>query len=369
MSKILDTHIHLWPSTATTSKNHGWMQPGHFLSKRHGISDYLSTTHSTSPPELQPSGFIYVETDRYLPSSAPDVPTEAPESELRNALVAWAKEPLAELEFLRRIVEGSPDEGDGFEAADAERMKGCVIWAPFHLESRLFDLYIRVAEEVAGPRLWAKVVGFRYLLQGINDEGEMRALVGSQRWVTNLLSLRRGRGGRGWAFDVGVDTHGGGIWQLDVAAGMIDKIRGIEANDGAGNVAFVLNHLCKPDLSSTPSSAWPDFRLWKSLLTHSATQPAVYMKFSGAFNEFAPSPTPSSVSALKESLGPFIAHIVDQFGTGKVMFGSDWPVCNVGGPNGEENWGLWRELVAAFVEEAGDDIWWRAGCEAYGIMI
>jgi L-rhamnono-1,4-lactonase len=57
--KILDTHIHLWPSTALTPKNHAWMtDPPHILTKRHGISDYLRVA-----PDVD--GFVYVETDRY----------------------------------------------------------------------------------------------------------------------------------------------------------------------------------------------------------------------------------------------------------------------------------------------------------------
>lgn len=56
------------------------------------------------------------------------------------------------------------------------------------------------------------------------------------------------------------------------------------------------------------------------------------------------------------------------------MFGSDWPVCNVGGPKGEEgNWGFWRDVVRAVVEERGmseeegEGVWWRTGGRAYGV--
>jgi predicted TIM-barrel fold metal-dependent hydrolase len=60
----------------------------------------------------------------------------------------------------------------------------------------------------------------------------------------------------------------------------------------------------------------------------------------------------------------------------RVMFGSDWPVCNVGGPKGDEgNWGFWRDVVQAFVDESGEDgrdevresVWWRAAKEAYRV--
>ena len=62
------------------------------------------------------------------------------------------------------------------------------------------------------------------------------------------------------------------------------------------------------------------------------------------------------------------------------MFGSDWPVCNVGGPRGEvdeegreSNWGVWRGVVEAWMEERGfgeeirEGVWWRGGARAYGL--
>ena len=65
------------------------------------------------------------------------------------------------------------------------------------------------------------------------------------------------------------------------------------------------------------------------------------------------------------------------------MFGSDWPVCNVGGPRGEEgNWAFWREVVLAVVEGWGgkggeegegegesERVWWRAAAEAYRVDV
>ena len=58
------------------------------------------------------------------------------------------------------------------------------------------------------------------------------------------------------------------------------------------------------------------------------------------------------------------------------MFGSDWPVCNAGGPAGEKgNWGLWVESVVLMlkegkVEEAeAESVWWKAGSRAYGVQL
>lgn len=241
-SRILDSHIHLWPSTATTSKDHGWMtDPSHFLAKRHGISDYKAVTAS-SPAGSALAGFVYVETDRYLPSKTPEISSSASEEKVESALREWAKAPLEELQFLRRIVEESLQDGDGFEKGEGERMKGAVVWAPFNVSESAFKVYLAIAEEVAGPKLWEKIVGFRYLLQG-KQEGEVKSLVSNDDWVENIVSLGKGRGGKGWAFDVGVDIHRDGTDPLGAVGEMILKVREREAQNGSGSqpVRFVLS--------------------------------------------------------------------------------------------------------------------------------
>lgn len=98
------------------------------------------------------------------------------------------------------------------------------------------------------------------------------------------------------------------------------------------------------------------------------------MKMSGAFNEFD-NATPSSAADIAKSLSSVVSRVFDVFDD-RVMFGSDWPVCNVGGPAGEKgNWGLWVESVEMLLEEAkvtevgSDSVWWRTGSRAYDIQL
>lgn len=354
------------------------MKPGHFLAKGHGISDYEAVTSKST---VQPKGFIYVETDRYLPAPKPDIPYKDFEEAVTDStkqlsihkkLENWAKEPLEELRFLRRIVEGTPKDGDIFLPGDGDKMSGCVVWAPFHLPHELFETYLQLAEDISGPRLWQRIVGFRYLVQGIREENTIRRLLESQEWLQNILRLRSGRGGKGWSFDIGIDTHGGGVWQAEAAADMVEKVRHLEKEGDvdAEKVRFILNHLCKPDLSTSKATSGSR---WLSAMERLAAQPAVYMKLSGAFNEFAPSPTPADVPSLLDRLDFYTRNVFKLFGSRKVMFGSDWPVCNVGGPKSAENWALWREVVAKLLEKFEivevEDVWWRTGCEAYGVEL
>ncbi|KAF2197701.1 hypothetical protein GQ43DRAFT_444024, partial [Delitschia confertaspora ATCC 74209] len=394
-TKILDSHIHLWPANATSSANHGWMTPGHPLAKRHGISDYNAAVRASSP-SVQPKGFVYVETDRFLLSAKPDILHDeveavrtgdiAAKQAVKSKLEEWAKEPLEELRFLRRIVEGRSEgeKNDGFEVNDGDEMLAMVIWAPLNLRPALFQMYLEIAADVAGAKTWERVAGFRYLMQGIKQQKEMEELVLGQDWLENLVSQSKGRAGRGWTFDIGVDTRSGGVWQVEVAATMVERARKMEAERGLGSVKFILNHFCKPDLSQAIN---PNSFRWKAAISRLAAQPNVYMKLSGAFSEFGDNQkAPASREEIVERLEFYVKEVVDRFGSfscNRIMFGSDWPVCNLGGPKGEQSWGFWREVVDASLgrlkpsidealinySAAMENLWWKAAADAYGIQL
>lgn len=76
----------------------------------------------------------------------------------------WARAPLEEVQFLKRVVMGEVSEGDGAGKGDGERLKGMVIWAPFHLEGGLFGEYMKLVGEVLGEgKARERVVGYRYV--------------------------------------------------------------------------------------------------------------------------------------------------------------------------------------------------------------
>jgi predicted TIM-barrel fold metal-dependent hydrolase len=85
------------------------------------------------------------------------------------------------------------------------------------------------------------------------------------------------------------------------------------------------DHLCKPDLST---ANWDGFPRWQASVARLASHPNVYMKLSGALNEFAPAATPSSAGDVLEALKPYLSHVLHNFGAQRLMYGSDWPVCN-----------------------------------------
>src|SRR5579871_5055098 len=97
---IIDSHIHLWPLPDANPENHAWMSSvPSLVNKQHSVSDYLNAISLDPSSDVQ--GFIFVEVDSNLDPSASQVED-------------WAWGPLKELRFLRRLVEGRPEYGDGF---------------------------------------------------------------------------------------------------------------------------------------------------------------------------------------------------------------------------------------------------------------
>jgi hypothetical protein len=219
------------------------MKPDHILTKRHGISDYLAVAPAAA-------GFIYVETDRYLPSALPSINVSEEDEEVAEKKIReWAHEPLEEIRFLRRIVEGTATESeDGVQQGQQGKLKGVVLYAPLPISTQLFKTYLHIARDTAGPALWAKVVGFRYLLQGKVD-GEVERLVSSEDWLSNMLELGKSEayGGKkgGWAFDVGADVNRDGVDGLIAVGKMVGEVRRRERerSETVEPVRFVLSKL------------------------------------------------------------------------------------------------------------------------------
>jgi L-fuconolactonase len=78
---------------------------------------------------------------------------------------------------------------------------------------------------------------------------------------------------------------------------------------------YVLDHIAKPPIAT----GWSDN--WARLIGDLARRPNVAVKLSGMVTEskwddWSP-----------ETLRPYVEHVLDVFGTERVLFGSDWPVC------------------------------------------
>jgi L-fuconolactonase len=77
---------------------------------------------------------------------------------------------------------------------------------------------------------------------------------------------------------------------------------------------FVLDHAGKPGIAAG------ELDPWRRQLTELGSRPNVAVKLSGLVTEAAPGWT-------TKDLTPYADHLLESFGPGRVMAGSDWPVC------------------------------------------
>ncbi|EME46313.1 hypothetical protein DOTSEDRAFT_70341 [Dothistroma septosporum NZE10] len=304
------------------------------------LADYEQASQQGSPT-TQVEGVVHIETDvRYAEPS--------------GAVSQWARNALDEIRFLRNIVEG------GYGERDGKTLQAIVAWAPMDQPPVVLEEWLRLAEEVAG-QAWRRVKGFRFLLQAIHDEKKFGDLVSSSNFINNLKTL----GKRGYSFDVGVDQRSGGVWQLEAFAKAMSA-----ANQGvpeSSKVVFILNHLCKPEFRQDGAG----YVRWRRAIETMSRCPTAYMKLSGAFSEL-PQAT-GGTENIAGHLKPWVWHVFACFGANRIMFGSDWPVCNLKGPRQEDSWVCWRDVVEFILndseyqlsEEAKERVWKGTAIEAY----
>ncbi|KAG9229031.1 hypothetical protein BJ875DRAFT_388200 [Amylocarpus encephaloides] len=335
---IIDSHIHLYPSSELSTL--AWCTPASPLSKQHSIAEYATATGRPSNLE----GFIFLETDRKSHLDGPE---------------GWDL-PLVEVDWLRRIATDQPKEGEGHEVGNGKLCLGIVPWAPVPAGEEAMEKYVKAVEERAGAA-WGKVKGFRYLVQdkakGTMLEGKF---IQSLRWM----------GRRGFVFDLGVDQHSGGKWQLEEACEMVNRAHeGVKEGE---RVTIVINHLCKPDLS-VYNETDPSFIAWRNAMFRLGKNSKTYMKLSGCFSEMPDSVKNGSILEIFIALQPYLAVILGAFGSFRVMFGSDWPVCTVGVEGADGAWKKWKAVVEKFcyLASLSDEdqimIWSGTAIKAYAI--
>jgi L-fuconolactonase len=85
------------------------------------------------------------------------------------------------------------------------------------------------------------------------------------------------------------------------------------------DVRFVIDHIAKPPIKAGHLQPWADrIRPFGDL-------PNVWCKVSGMITE-------ADWSTWRpDDLAPYVHHVLDVFGPGRLLFGSDWPVCLVAG--------------------------------------
>jgi L-fuconolactonase len=193
-----------------------------------------------------------------------------------------------------------------------------------------------VAAEIARLRQvpgGGRLVGIRHLVQDEPDPG----------WL-DRRDVRRGLravGQAGLAYDLLVRPA-----QLPAA---------IRVASDLGDVRFVLDHGAKPDIASGRLEPW------SRLVAELARRPNVMCKLSGLVTEAA-----SGWNAAQ--IAPFAELLLECFGPGRLMFGSDWPVCILAASYGDVFRLAWETLANRLTPAERDALFAGTAVTAYGLM-
>lgn len=122
--------------------------------------------------------------------------------------------------------------------------------------------------------------------------------------------------------------------------------------DALPDLTIVIDHLGKPPRGTSAMDCWEE------LLRQAAERPNVMAKLSGlqapgqAFN----------VDALR----PAVQAAMDAFGSGRLMYGSDWPMTIAEGGY-ESTWPVMSALIADFEDSAQDEVLQSTATAVYGL--
>ncbi|MGN6294354.1 MAG: amidohydrolase family protein [Chitinophagaceae bacterium] len=172
-------------------------------------------------------------------------------------------------------------------AAQYDYIKGVIGWVDLQNP--------QVEERLAYYRSFPVMKGFRHILQGEAD----RALMLKPAFKQGIGLLEK----YGFTYDILIFPD-----QLKYAEELVAAFP---------RQRFVVDHIAKPDIKTGSSIDW------KKEMQALADHDNVFCKISGMVTEA------DWKQWKKEDFTPYIDTVVEAFGTGRIMYGSDWPVCNV----------------------------------------
>jgi len=203
--------------------------------------------------------------------------------------------PLLQKHALDGCVVVQSDQSDDetlFQVGNAAKhafIKGVVGWT----DLRAADVETRLSEYSQ----YNKLKGFRHVLQGEPD----RALMLQPDFKRGIAALRK----YGFTYDILIFPD-----QLKYSKELVAAFP---------DQPFVIDHIAKPGIKAGIVDGW------KEDMQAIAQHENVYCKISGMVTE-------ADWKNWKEKdFHPYLDTVVEAFGTARIMFGSDWPVCQVAG--------------------------------------
>ena len=133
---------------------------------------------------------------------------------------------------------------------------------------------------------------------------------------------------------------------LPVVARMLDLVPDLRT---------VVDHIAKPAIAAR------SFDGWAADMARIASVPSVHCKLSGMITEA------DHGTWTPADLAPYVHHVLDHFGPGRSMYGSDWPVCLLAGTYGDTGDAL-RTALGPRVPQAGlEAIFGGTAARFYGL--
>jgi L-fuconolactonase len=197
-----------------------------------------------------------------------------------------------------------------FQLANAKQhdfIKGIVGWVDLQSE--------QIEERLAYYKQFEKMKGFRHVLQG----EVQRDFMLRPEFLNGISLLRK----YGFTYDILIFPD-----QLKYTADFVSRFP---------NQPFVIDHLAKPGIKNHQINEWEkDIR--------------ALAKFENVFCKVSGMVTEADWKAWKpEDFHPYLDVLVDAFGVDRLMYGSDWPVCNLAGIY-ERVVGLVKDYFSTFAD-------------------
>jgi L-fuconolactonase len=205
----------------------------------------------------------------FLPA---DLLTELAQAGVNATVSVQARQTLEETRWLLDLAQNN------------EAIRGVVGWAPIASPNFAASLEALAAQP--------KLVGLRHVVQA-----EPKGFLDSADFNRGIQALR----GTGLAYDLLIVEH-----QLEEAIRFVDR---------HPQQIFILDHIAKPKIAAQ------ELEPWRSRMRELGQRSNVCCKLSGLVTE-------ASWSHWSiDSLRPYIDTALESFGPGRIMAGSDWPVC------------------------------------------
>jgi L-fuconolactonase len=198
------------------------------------------------------------------------------ENNIAGCVAVEADQTEAETDFLLQLAKENPF------------IKGIVGWVNLRDEN--------INERLAHYAQYNAIKGFRHVLQSEEPEFMLQP-----NFLRGIAALEK----HGFTYDILIFPK-----HLKAAIELVQKFP---------NQPFVIDHIAKPYIKAGLIDEW------QQDMATIARHDNVYCKVSGMvteadFNSWKP-----------ENFTPYIDAVVNTFGTKRIMYGSDWPVCQVAG--------------------------------------